>query len=41
MRVSSDEHHIKRDLKAYTKEKGVRLLTLFEVGEIEKVTENT
>ena len=38
---SSDEHHLKRDLKAHTKEKGVRILTLSEVGEMEKVTENT
>jgi len=37
--VSSDGHHLKRDLKAHMVEKGVRILTLSEVEEIEKVIE--
>ena len=37
--VSSDGHHLKRNLKAHMVEKGVRILTLSEVEEIEKVIE--
>lgn len=35
--VSSDEHHLKKDLKTHMVEKGVRILTLSEVEEIDKV----
>jgi len=35
--VSSDKHHLKKDLKTHMVEKGVRILTLSEVEEIEKV----
>jgi len=38
---SSDEHHFKRDLKVHVEEKGVRILRLSEVEEIEKVIEKT
>ena len=35
--VSSDGHHFKEDLKAHTKEEGVRILALSEIEEIERV----
>ncbi len=39
--VSSDGHHFKKDLKTYMEKKGIRILKLSEVEEIEKVIERS